>query len=169
MGVVFDLDQTLIDSSIAESHRTNRNWSDVYQLIPQFSLYPGIIEAIAYLEAHTVPFCIVTSSPGTYCDRVIAHWNINCNQKVCYHDTARRKPHPDPIIKAISMMKATPESTLSLGDRNIDIQASHAAGVKSVACLWGAADPDSLIQLSPSFVAQQPDELIPLFKQFFTN
>ena len=36
IGVIFDLDQTLIDSSIAETERKRRNWKGVYELIPKF-------------------------------------------------------------------------------------------------------------------------------------
>ena len=38
-GLIFDLDMTLVDSSIAETARKNRRWGDVYNLIPQFTLY----------------------------------------------------------------------------------------------------------------------------------
>mgnify|MGYP001456981473 FL=1 len=38
-GIIFDLDQTLVDSNIAKSYRSARNWNTVYSLIPKFVLY----------------------------------------------------------------------------------------------------------------------------------
>ena len=35
MGVIFDLDQTIIDSRIAYEERRAGNWKNVYDLIPQ--------------------------------------------------------------------------------------------------------------------------------------
>jgi len=42
MAILIDLDQTLIDSHLAESHRRARDWESVYRLVPKLSPYPGI-------------------------------------------------------------------------------------------------------------------------------
>src|SRR6185312_13445613 len=95
------------------------------------------------------------------------HWNIACAHLVCYHDTPLKKPHPQPILKAIAAIGSDPAQTLSLGDRDIDLQASRAAGVHTVACLWGSTDPAALLATSPEFRIQTAREIIPLFKEFF--
>jgi phosphoglycolate phosphatase-like HAD superfamily hydrolase len=59
-------------------------------------------------------------------------------------------------------MKSNPGNALSFGDRDIDIIASAAAGVKSVACLWGSEDPESLKKANPNYIIHHPDEIIPL-------
>ena len=38
-GIIFDLDQTLVDSNIAKSYRSARDWNIVYSLISKFVLY----------------------------------------------------------------------------------------------------------------------------------
>ncbi|MGC4042247.1 MAG: HAD-IA family hydrolase [Armatimonas sp.] len=153
---MFDLDMTLVDSSLAEEHRRNRLWPRVYQTIPQFTQYEGIDEIIRMLVDNEVPVCIVTSSPSTYCVKVINHFGWDIANTVCYHDTNRRKPHPDPILAGLHRLQATGPDAISVGDNPNDIIASKAAGVFAVAATWGAPDKDALLQADPDAVAESP-------------
>ena len=165
MSIIFDLDQTLINSSSASALRDKRNWSAVYNQIPKFETYEGIAEALKYLADNKMQYCIVTASPSTYCHKVCAHWNIDFTHTVCFHDTNRRKPHPDPILKAIDKMKTTGDKVLSFGDRDIDITASNSAGVISVACLWGTENPEALLKAGPTHILKHPSEIVPLLQK----
>jgi len=169
MGIIFDLDLTIIDSSIAESPRQNRNWAEVYKLIPSFKIYDGIIDAMPTIQSNGINICIVTASPGSYCSRVLKHWNIPYNFTVCYHDTTNKKPHPEPIIKALKLLDKPTSSVLSLGDRDIDIVASIAANVPSVACVWGAVDRQSLLNSKPTYTINNASELLELAGKFYPN
>ena len=68
MGVIFDLDQTIIDSSIAYEYRKNRNWTKVYTLIPKMKPYEKVVELIKILISQGTEVAVVTSSPRTYCE-----------------------------------------------------------------------------------------------------
>ncbi|MFH7326656.1 HAD family hydrolase [Desulfurivibrio sp. C05AmB] len=162
MALIFDLDQTLIDSSMAEPYRHARNWGRVYSCIPFFKIYPGISEALNEIQRRNIAFAIVTSSPQAYCDRVLSFFNIRLNHKVCYHDTVRKKPHPEPILLAIKKLNIPPSNILSFGDKDIDIFASNSANVKSVACLWGADNVEGLIASKPTYILHSPLEIIDL-------
>ncbi len=143
-GILFDLDQTLIDSRLAESHRSNRVWPQVYRLIPQFTKYEGLAELLELLIERDIPLGIVTSSPKSYCTKVIEHHQIQVNKLVCYHDTQRKKPHPEPILKGIELLGLPADEVWAIGDHVKDIQAAEAAGAHAVAVSWGAADADAL-------------------------
>lgn len=169
MTVIFDLDQTLIDTSIALQYREARTWNKVYELIPRFKLYEGIADVIHYLSKENIPYCIVTASPSSYCQKVCTHWGINNSYTVCYHDTSKRKPHPDPINLAITRMRANIKQVISFGDRDIDIIASNTAGVISVACMWGCEDKEAIKKASPNYIIEHPSEIIILLKKFKTH
>lgn len=160
MGLIFDLDQTLIDSSIADQPRKLRQWQRVYSLIPSFYMYDSILEVIQSIRLKHIPFAIVTSSPESYCVKVLSNFKIQCEYRVCYHDTRFKKPHPEPILLAARKLDCEIKSIYSFGDRDIDIKASNDAGVNSVACLWGASDPDSLLSSAPALVLNHPVELL---------
>ena len=162
MGLIIDLDQTLVDSSIAEKARNSRDWKGAVNLIPSFVLYPGIKNVLEYIYTYKIPFVIVTSSVSYYCNNTLSYWNIRPIESVCYHDTKRHKPNPEPILKAIAMLSSEQSSIYSFGDRDIDILASNAANVISVACLWGATDIDALISSNPNYILNQPIEILNL-------
>jgi len=88
-GVLFDLDQTLINTSSAEALRKARRWPEVYRLIPGFVVYDGIADLFGMLIEREVPVGIVTSSPKSYCVRVIQQHKLRIEKTVCYHDTVR--------------------------------------------------------------------------------
>lgn len=163
-NLIFDLDQTLIDSSIAESYRRSGQWSQVYATIPSFRSYTGITDLLSYTREKDLKICIVTTSPSTYCKKVLEHWGIPYHHTICYHDVKKRKPDPEAFLKALELLKAKPEETLSFGDRVIDIQASKAAGVRSVACLWGSAEVAQLVRSQPTYIANTPLEALTILK-----
>ena len=168
MALIFDLDQTIVDSSRTESLRKKGDWTTVYTHIPYFKLYDGMLEVLDFVNQKKLKICIVTSSPSTYCKRVLEHWKIPYHQKVCYHDTSKRKPHPDPITRGLQLIECVDlNHALSFGDRAIDIQASRAAGVRSVGCLWGSAEDAMLRQEKPDFLAESPKDLIPIIKSHY--
>jgi phosphoglycolate phosphatase len=68
-------------------------------------------------------------------------------------DVSRRKPDPEGIAKSLSRLGVPPEAAVYLGDTEIDIQASRAAGVHAVGVLTGARS-------SARLSACEPDRLI---------
>ena len=68
-------------------------------------------------------------------------------------DVSRRKPDPEGLVKCLARLGVAPGDALYVGDTQIDIQASRAAGVHAVGVLTGAAD-------SATLTAHWPDRLI---------
>lgn len=138
MGVIFDLDQTLVDSSSALNLRAQRRWNDVYNTIPTFEVYEGLKEFIDELVDNDIPVCIVTSSPRSYCQKVLNYFEFNEKvQTICYHDTKKHKPDAQPMEAAIKLMECDKDKVVSIGDDIKDIQSSQSAGITSVYARWG--------------------------------
>jgi HAD superfamily hydrolase (TIGR01509 family) len=159
VGILFDLDQTLIDSSAAEQLRNSRKWQQVYPLIPKLSPYAGVADLFKMLLERDISFGIVTSAPRPYCTKVIAYHKWAIEKTVCYHDTTRRKPFPDPILKGIELLGIPAERVWSIGDDPKDIAAAHAAGANSIAVAWGCVDRDALVAASPMQLFDKVSEL----------
>ena len=49
-GIIFDLDQTLVDSNIAKSYRSARDWNIVYSLISKFVLYEAYDKVFEFIR-----------------------------------------------------------------------------------------------------------------------
>ena len=159
-NVIFDLDMTLVDSSIAESARKQRNWQYVYSLIPSFSLYQGMTEVFEFIRNNGVKVAIVSTSPRPYLERVCRYFCIPVDAILGYHDCGRIKPSPEGMLRALSAIGSPAENTVSFGDRAIDIQASNAAKIASIACLWGTAERFALINSCPSATISSPIQII---------
>lgn len=51
---------------------------------------------------------------------------------VCYEDTDRHKPEPDPLLLACERLNLKPEEAVYIGDTNTDIKAARSAGMKVI-------------------------------------
>jgi HAD superfamily hydrolase (TIGR01509 family) len=160
-AVIFDLDQTLIDSRTAAPYRLRRMWQQVYQMIDKLRPYDGIPEMLSMLKSKGVVMAIVTTTPRPYCQRVLSRWGLSSYfaDIVAYHDTQRHKPDPDPILLSLKRLNLRPSSVVAVGDTPDDIRSARAARVGSVGALWGAAQPDLVKRECPDVLAQTVQEL----------
>lgn len=159
MAVLFDLDLTLVDSTVAASLRRQRDWPAVYRTIPSFSLYDGIDALLKDLADREIPVCVVTSAPASYCGRVLSHFGITCHSTVCYHDTQQHKPNPAPILRALDLLEVTSSKAVAVGDEARDVVAGRAASVTTIAALWGSVDAAAVLAERPDVVCRTPAEL----------
>ena len=163
-AVIFDLDLTIVDSTVAEQARSQRNWSLVYNLIPQFRMYSGMSEVLNSLRAEHIKIAIVSTAPRTYIERVVRYFDIPADVIVGYHDARPIKPHPAPMLRALELLGVNASDTVSLGDRAIDICSSKNAGIIGVGCLWGTKELDTLMSSNPDYVISTPLEVLSLLK-----
>jgi len=158
-AAIFDLDLTLIASAAAEPLRKSRRWGEVYPLIPSLTPYAGVPELLAAARTRGLKTAIVTSSPGSYCDRVVRHWGWRFDAIVCYHDTNMRKPHAAPTLLALKKLRVEAGHCVSIGDHRNDILSAKASGVFSIGALWGCSDPTDLKSAQPDLLLADVHEL----------
>ena len=75
----------------------------------------------------------------------------------------RHKPHPEPIEVALEELGVAPTEAVYIGDAPFDVQAGRAAGVGTVACLWGPFEREELAPHDPDHFAHAPLEWLDLF------
>lgn len=162
--IIFDLDMTLVDTSCLDDYRHNRQWSLAYQNIPNTRLFEGMPEVFEYIRANNIKVAVVSTSPGTYVERIVRYHNIPCTCIVGYHDAQPIKPHPAPMLKALQVLGCQAKDAISFGDRVIDIKASNGAGIGSVACFWGTKEPDALLRSGYSRAIAKAGEILNLIR-----
>lgn len=163
-NIIFDLDLTLVDTSVCEEARHHRAWAEAYSLIPQCTLYDGIETVFDIIRKHDIKACIVSTSPKPYIEKVVQHFNIPVSYIVGYHDAKPTKPHPAPMLKALELLCCNARNAISFGDRVIDIQSSNSAGIESVACFWGTKEKGDLLRSDYSHAIIRPEEIITLIR-----
>ena len=102
-------------------------------------LFPGMDELLAEIEARGLRWGIVTNK-STNLTRMIVK-ALNLEQRVscvvCGDTTPHLKPNPASLLHAAKELALAPKDCVYLGDDLRDIQAAHAAGMRSVAVEWG--------------------------------
>lgn len=157
--IIFDFDQTLVDTSSVENLRAARNWKAVMARASQLPVYNGITKLIQELHDAGQPIAIVTKSPDMVAKAFIkAHeWPIDI--VVGYHQVKNRKPHPEGLLLAMSQAGATPDDTYHVGDQAQDTEASRNANVTAVGSTWGCSDTSELELSKPNVVCASVAEL----------
>lgn len=163
-NVIFDLDLTIIDTSCLEQFRHNRQWQEAYLNIPHTSIYKGMEKVLDIVRKHNINCAIVSTSPRTYVEKIVSFYNLPISHIVSYHDASPIKPHPAQMLKALELMEVSAKNTISFGDRAIDIEASNAAGIESVACFWGTKEKSELLRSDYSHAIIHPEEIITLIR-----
>lgn len=163
-SVIFDLDLTLIDTTCLEELRHRRDWQEVYRLIPNTKMYDGIGEVLDVIKKYGIKTAIVSTCPRPYVEKLVQYYNIPAKYIVGYHDAKPIKPHPAPMLKAVELIGDDPKNIISFGDRVIDIQASNAAGIESVACFWGTKERAELLRSGYSHAIVRPHEILTLIR-----
>lgn len=167
--MIFDLDQTLLDTSSVAHLRDAKNWAKIYELIPQLTAFEGIDTIMEFLYENDISIVIVTTSPPPYCSKIVKHCGWKITGQITYYDVNRRKPDPEAFLKAVKDYDLDIKKTISAGDRDIDIKASHAADIPSIACTWASPDKNLLISTNPTYTANSVNELFELIRLFFLN
>ncbi len=162
MIILFDLDQTLVDSRIVLPYRASRQWRRVFELVPSVAAFVGISDMLTRLNEQGHQLGVVTSSPSRYCKGILQRCDLTrfFAVTVCYHDTARHKPHADPILRALQLLGGTSTQAAIVGDDDGDLLAGKNAGVLTVYAAWG-----SVAQPAAQFdaVCNSPADVVRLF------
>lgn len=157
--IIFDFDQTLVDTSPVETLRAARRWRDVMAQAPKLRVYHGIGELLAALHAEGQKLAIVTKSPDMVPKAFIKQHKWPIDIVVGYHQVRRRKPDPEGLLLAMQQAGASAEGTFHVGDQPEDTEASRAAGVMAIGSAWGIADAAALKASKPDRIFDTVPEL----------
>ncbi|HLS67631.1 MAG TPA: pyrophosphatase PpaX [Pseudogracilibacillus sp.] len=75
-------------------------------------------------------------------------------------DVENSKPHPEPVLKGMSDLKANTESSLMVGDNYHDIEAGKNAGIKTAAVAWSLKGVEYLLQFDPTYIVHHMSDLL---------
>ena len=114
---------------------------DIYleNIANQTVLFPGTEELLAELEKNNHPWGVITNKPGWLTNPLMDALNLT-HRAACIvsgDTTAHSKPHPEPMYYACTQANVSAEECLYVGDAERDIAAGRAAGMTTVAALFG--------------------------------
>lgn len=175
------IDQTVSDGAralvklafqIEEGHSDfpalNQRLLDLYHdklLHTESVLYPGMAELLAELDSAEIPWGIVTNKPEKYSLRLLEQMQLlqRCGVLVCPDHVQEKKPHPEPILKALEKLQIDTERTVYIGDHLRDVQAAKNADVIAVAASYGYLAEDAKVEeWYADFILKSADQTIDL-------
>lgn len=123
--------------------------------------YSGIPEALKQLADSGVKMAIVSNKP----DFAVKDLNkkffglpIACGDK----EGQNRKPAPDVVFAAMKELGADPDSTVYVGDSEVDIATAQNAGLPCISVTWGFRGKDWLTSHGAQTFAEKPEDLVEL-------
>lgn len=123
--------------------------------------YDGVEDTLRTLHAAGYPLGVVTSKTEELARRGIELVGIgDCFGAVIGFDSCEQpKPHPQPVLLALERLGRRPDEGWFVGDSVHDIEAGNAAGVATVAALWGPFSREELAASGPRHYLEQIADL----------
>lgn len=125
--------------------------------------FAGVETVLAGIEAAGSRWGIVTNKPHYLAVGVVASmgWSERSAILLGGDSLARKKPEPDQLLHACAQLQVHAGHCVYVGDDERDILAARAAGMKSVAALWGYREAhESPAAWEPDACAEQPLDLL---------
>lgn len=110
-------------------------------------LLPGAREAVELASQHAV-LGVVTTKTAKYSIELLEHMGLMSYFDVLVgrEDVKYPKPHPEPVLKALSKLQTDTNKYWLIGDTPMDILAAKAANIDSFAVTCGYADEALLLK-----------------------
>jgi 2-phosphoglycolate phosphatase len=102
-------------------------------------LFPGMAELLAAIERRGIAWGVVTNKSTRFTPRILAALGLaqRASCVVCSDTVGHIKPHPASLLEAAYRLALDPGRCVYVGDDLRDVQAAHAAGMRSVAVEYG--------------------------------
>lgn len=128
------------------------------------SAFPGVVDTLRRLSAAGVKLGVVTNKQRKTAEMGLRLLGVDklMQTVICFGETEKAKPHPDPVLTAMKRLHGKPDRTLMVGDSKYDLMAGKRAGVASALVGWSMHDPAELHALEPDYVLDSPEDLLRL-------
>jgi pyrophosphatase PpaX len=127
-------------------------------------LYPGTLEAVVALGRRGHPLAVVTSKGDEIAHRSLDHVGLTPYMAtvVGCDSCTRHKPDPEPVQVALARLGYQLGEAMFVGDSPHDMASGSAAGVTTVAALWGPFTRAMLEPTEPDYYLKRIADLPPL-------
>lgn len=122
--------------------------------------YPGIPELLNQLSREGVRLAVVSNKPDEAVRALTERYFPGVFPvAIGNRDGWATKPAPDSVYEAMCLLGARRESTVYVGDSDVDVDTARNAGLDSVIVTWGFRDEDFLRAHGAQHLAHNTDEL----------
>ncbi|NOQ30333.1 MAG: HAD hydrolase-like protein [Helicobacteraceae bacterium] len=115
------------------------------------TLLPNALEAVE-LASTFARLGIVTTKTARYSKILMEYFDLMKHFEVLIgrEDVENPKPHAEPILKALNLMKCSDKEQWIIGDTKLDLLSAQNANIKSVGVLCGYSNLEELSKYTPN-------------------
>ena len=164
LGVAFGMDG---DHAAYEDFKTEFLNNYQVAMTVHTQAFAGIADLLLALNTHAKPWGIVTNKAERFTLPLVQTMPVLHGAKVVVggDTTPHAKPHPEPLFEAARRLGLPPEACLYVGDDERDIVAGRAAGMPTVAALYGYLGVKTDVQAwGADFFIEEPLQLLNLLE-----
>jgi pyrophosphatase PpaX len=123
--------------------------------------YDGVVAVIRAFAAAGHPMALVTSKADWLATRALVHVGLDDAIPIVVgcDSCTRHKPHPEPVERALALLRSAPRDAIFVGDSPHDVEAGRAAGVYTIGVTWGAFTREEMAQSGADLVIHKMEEL----------
>lgn len=131
--------------------------------------YDDVPTVVGELFDRGHPLAVVTSKASAIAHQSLAFVGLDrfFRTIVGFDDTTHHKPDPEPVRVALERLGVSAGRAVFVGDSPHDIRSGNAAGVVTVAALWGPFDRETLAAARPSHLISCMPELPGVLERAF--
>lgn len=145
------------------SRLARRGSQELTLCMPSMESFPDMPETLRTLHAAGYVLGIVTSNTEANVSIFLQKHGLDCFSFVQCSSKLMGKAHE--FRGLLKRLQLQPHEVLSIGDEKRDIEAAHKVGIRIAAVTWGYNSPESLRELNPDYVFEQPRELVSFLEQ----
>ena len=129
--------------------------------------YDAVADTLVLLRERGHPIGVVTSKSDALALRGLEQAGIagHIDTIVGCDSSVRHKPDPEPVLIALDRLGAAPDEAVFIGDSVHDVAAGNAAGVATIAALWGPFSRSELEPAGPTFFAERVEHVVDLIER----
>ena len=125
--------------------------------------YANILELLKTLQARQIKTAVV-SNKADFAVKILAdeYFGSLLLGAVGENEVAgiRKKPAPDSLLAVMEELGAKKETTVYVGDSEVDIQTANNASLACVSVTWGFKDERFLVENGATILARTPQEIL---------
>jgi HAD superfamily hydrolase (TIGR01549 family) len=110
-----------------------------FKNLSQTELYPGVLETLRNLKHKQIKTAILTTKAQDQLEKIITYFELNNYFDYLYGRrlNSKIKPSPEPLLEIMDILKVDNNSTIMVGDTELDIMCGNSAKTFTVFVEYG--------------------------------
>jgi len=143
--------------------KVNQLYTEYYRAhLSDFTMpYDGIIDVLDELKSRGCTLAVVSNKTDINAKNVVkTFFGDRFDMVVGKMDCFPTKPAPDSVFYAMETLGIDKESTVYVGDSDVDVMTAHNAGLPCISVTWGNCDRSELLSTETDYIADVPSDIL---------